>query len=119
MKAGHVAMEETIKKAPRSALRSLLLCGAKIHHHCFPFSEADQTSHLILGMLSHVMDRPDETKGFDAADEYLPTLAIIDRWFFRLKDQGDLARTLIRSKRAADEIATTFVGVEGMDILFV
>ncbi|OAQ30179.1 hypothetical protein K457DRAFT_18529 [Linnemannia elongata AG-77] len=35
------------------------------------------------------------------------------------KDQGDLARTLLWSKRAADEIVTRFEDVEDMNILFV
>ncbi|KAG9065493.1 hypothetical protein KI688_001781 [Linnemannia hyalina] len=33
------------------------------------------------------------------------------------KDRGDLARTLIWSKRAADEIATKFESIEGMNTL--
>ncbi|KAF9348766.1 hypothetical protein BGX34_002255 [Mortierella sp. NVP85] len=35
------------------------------------------------------------------------------------KDQGDLARTLIWSKRAADEIAIKFEGVEDMNKMFI
>lgn len=35
------------------------------------------------------------------------------------KDQGDLARTLLWSKRAADEIVTRFEDVEDMNILFI
>lgn len=34
------------------------------------------------------------------------------------KDQSDLARTLMWSKRAADEIATLFEGIEDMNVLF-
>ncbi|KAG0256116.1 hypothetical protein DFQ27_005891 [Actinomortierella ambigua] len=68
VEAGRLAMEKTIEKAPESTLRSLLLYGAKLHQHVVSFGETDQTSHLILGMLSHVMDRPDETRILHTAD---------------------------------------------------
>ncbi|KAI1301966.1 hypothetical protein EDD11_005766 [Mortierella claussenii] len=149
VKAGRLAMEETLEKAPKSALRSLLLYGAKLHQHCVPFSETDQTSRFILGTLSHAMDRPDETRIAHTASTPL-TGSILLRVYLNLeqsprypdvvvkyhetvdigvgeaslsasfqKDRGDLARTLIWSKRAADEIATWFESVEAMNILFV
>ncbi|KAG0314013.1 hypothetical protein BGZ99_008434, partial [Dissophora globulifera] len=149
VKAGRVAMEETIEKAPKSALRSLLLYGAKLHQHCVPFSETDQTSRFILGTLSHVMDRPDETRIAHTATTPL-TGSLLIRLYLNLdqpprhpdiivkyhetvdisvgeaslvasfqKDQGDLARTLMWSKRAADEIATRFEGVDDMNVIFV
>ncbi|KAG0264178.1 hypothetical protein BG011_007332 [Mortierella polycephala] len=149
VKVGRLAMEETIEKAPKSALRSLLLYGAKLHQHCIPFSETDQTSRFILSTLSHVMDRPDETRIAHTASIPL-TGSLLPRVYFKLeqslhypdvvvkyhetvdisvgeaslsasfqKDRGDLARMLMWSKRAADEIATGFEGVEDMNILFV
>ncbi|KAG0362199.1 hypothetical protein BGZ54_008720, partial [Gamsiella multidivaricata] len=149
VKTGRLAMEETIEKAPKSALRSLLLYGAKLRQHCTPFSETGQTSRFILGTLSHVIDRPDETRIAHTASTPL-TGSLLLRVYLNLeqslrypdivvryhetvdigvseaslsasfqKDQGDLAWTLMWSKRAADEIATRFEDVEDMNILFV
>ncbi|KAK3807935.1 MAG: hypothetical protein J3Q66DRAFT_86679 [Benniella sp.] len=60
--ASRTRMEESIEKAPKSTLRSLLLYGSRLHKICTPFSEADQTSQFILGTLSPIMNRPDETR---------------------------------------------------------
>ncbi|KAF9186657.1 hypothetical protein BGZ51_009347 [Haplosporangium sp. Z 767] len=136
VKAGRLAMEETIERAPKSTLRSLLLYGAKLHQHCVPFNETDQTSRFILGTLSHVMDRPDETRIAHTASapeqsSHYPDVVVkyhetVDIGVGEAslsasfqKDRSDLARILMWSKRAADEITTRFEGVEDMNILFV
>ncbi|KAF9931050.1 hypothetical protein BGZ65_005070 [Modicella reniformis] len=92
------------------------------------------------------MDRPDETRIAHTATTTM-TDSLFPRVYFNLeqsprvvvkyhetmdigvgeaslsasfqKDRGDLARTLIWSRRAADEIATQFEGVGDMNILFV
>ncbi|GJJ74901.1 hypothetical protein EMPS_07259 [Entomortierella parvispora] len=148
VKCGRDSMQEALEKTPRNALRSLLLYGSKLHQQCSPLSETDQTSNFILGTLSHIFDRPDETRLAHTASAPV-TGSVLLRVYFDVgqlprhpdvivkyqekvdigvgevslsasfqKDQGDLARVLMWSKRAADEIATRYENVEDVDVVF-
>ncbi|KAG9070361.1 hypothetical protein KI688_009698 [Linnemannia hyalina] len=103
----------------------------------------------ILRTLSHIFDKPDESRLAHTASAPL-TGSVLLRVYFKLgqlprhpdlvvryheiidigvgevslsasisKVQGDLARTLLWSKRAADEVVTRFEETEDMNLLFV
>ncbi|GJJ74902.1 hypothetical protein EMPS_07260 [Entomortierella parvispora] len=149
VKQGRAAMEEILEMAPKSTLRSLLLYGAQLHQRCVPLSKTDQTSRFVLGTLSHIMNKVDETRVVHTANVSLTETVPVPACFelghlprcpdimiryqeivnigiggvsscpLFVKDQGDLARMLLWSKRAADNVAASFKEVDDINILFI